>query len=424
MSTNLLVISADHKDNIDKKHSKCIDKILNKHDVFYFEETSVTALKTQLLSNSYETIVFAYPESVKSYRLLRIIKVLNPKTKLVLLMPQISNLKEYVKENDSLYDEVYGLLKKSGAMEVSNCQLSDAVVVENIDDVDLIKKEVPSINVDTIDEVLAKGLAFKDKPKYLVSIVMLTYNQLDDTQICVESLLKHTTDVGYELIFVDNGSTKDDTKTYLEGLKEKHSNVKVIFNETNLGFACANNQGIEISEGEYVLLLNNDVILTEGWLGRMLLVAESDKNTGIVGPCTNHASGRQVVVFDGSADDDEAIQQFAKNILSKNAGFWFSVSRIIGFCVLIKREVLFNVGVLDEMFGPGGYEDFDYCMRVKQAGYNIVIAGDTFIYHIGGKGYSANNMNYNVLRTKNIELLIEKWTKNVLEIMEKLPDGM
>jgi GT2 family glycosyltransferase len=170
--------------------------------------------------------------------------------------------------------------------------------------------------------------------------------------------------------------------------------------------------------------LNNDVILTDGWLGRMVLVAESDKKTGIVGPCTNHASGRQVVVFDGSADDDEAIQKFGKDILSKNAGFWFSVSRIIGFCVLIKREVLFNVGVLDEMFGPGGYEDFDYCIRVKQAGYNIVIAGDTFIYHVGGKGYSANNMNYNVLRAKNIELLIDKWTKNVLEIMEKLPDGM
>ncbi|GAB1401831.1 hypothetical protein MASR1M68_07420 [Elusimicrobiota bacterium] len=424
MSTNLLVISAEHKDSIDKKHAKCVDKILNKHEVFYFEKNSLDILKTQLLSNSYDTIVFAYPELVKNHRVLRVIKVLNPKAKLVLLSPQISNLKEYVKENDSLYDDVYRLLKKSSAMEVSNCQLADAVVFESADDVELLKKEIPNINADTIDEVIAKGLTFKDKPKYLVSIVMLTYNQLDDTQICVESLLKHTTDVNYELIFVDNGSTKDNTKTYLEGLKEKHSNVKVIFNDTNLGFACANNQGIEISEGEYVLLLNNDVILTEGWLSRMLLVAESDKKTGIVGPCTNHASGRQVVVFDGSADDDEAIQQFAKSVLSKNAGFWFSVSRIIGFCVLIKREVLFNVGVLDEMFGPGGYEDFDYCMRVKQAGYNIVISGDTFIYHIGGKGYSANNMNYNVLRTKNIELLIEKWTKNVLEIMEKLPDGM
>ena len=92
--------------------------------------------------------------------------------------------------------------------------------------------------------------------------------------------------------------------------------------------------------------------------------------------------------------------------------------------MLIKREVLFRVGVLDEMFGPGGYEDYDYCMRVKQEGYNIVIAMDTFIFHIGGKGYSSNNLDYTQLRSKNIELLIDKWNKNILEAMEKLPDGM
>jgi hypothetical protein len=63
-------------------------------------------------------------------------------------------------------------------------------------------------------------------------------------------------------------------------------------------------------------------------------------------------------------------------------------------------------------------------MRVKQEGYNIIIALDTFIFHIGGKGYSSNNMDYMSLRFKNIELLIDKWTRNILEIMEKLPDGM
>lgn len=424
MSNNLLIIPERFKSNIDKKHSKCFDKILDKHDVFYFDNVAFDALKTQLTANSYEIIVCAYAGLTEDYRLLRIIKSLTPTSKLVSFMPEISNIKEYLKQNGSIYDEVSKLLEKAGGMEISNCRLADAIVFENAEDAGVIEKEVLDIPIQTAEGVAAKGIIFKDNPKYLVSIVILTYNQLDDTKICVESLMKHTADVNYELIFVDNGSTKDDTKTYLEDLKSKYSNVKVILNETNLGFACANNQGIEISEGEYVLLLNNDVILTDGWLSRMLLIAESDKKIGIVGPCTNHASGRQVVVFDGSADDDEAIQKFSKEILQKNAGFWFSVNRIIGFCVLIKREVLFNVGVLDEMFGPGGYEDFDYCMRVKQAGYKIVIAGDTFIYHVGGKGYSANNMNYNVLRTKNIELLIDKWTKNVLEIMEKLPDGM
>ncbi len=423
MSTNLVVISAKYKDNIDKKHEKCFDKF-GKYEFFFFADDCIESLKKQLLSNSYETIIFAYPDVTEHHRAIRAAKVLSVKSRIILFLPSISNLEKYVKQNESIYDEVYKILKISSAIEISNCQLADAVITESSEQAEMIKNKVSKVSLSTIDEIMSKGLQPADKTKPLVSIIMLTYNQLDDTKICVESLFKHTADVNYELIFVDNGSTKDDTKTYLEDLKSKHSNIKVIFNDSNLGFACANNQGIEISEGEYVLLLNNDVILTDGWLGRMIAVAESDKNTGIVGPCTNHASGRQVVVFDGAASDDEAIQKFAGEILTQNAGFWFSVSRIIGFCVLIKREVLFNVGVLDEMFGPGGYEDFDYCMRVKQAGYNIIIAGDTFIYHIGGKGYSANNMNYNVLRTKNIELLIDKWTKNVLEIMEKLPDGM
>ncbi len=423
MSTNLVVIPAKYKDNIDKKHEKCFDKF-GKYEFFFFADDCIEPFKKQLLSNSYETIIFAYSDIAEYYRSIRAAKVLSVKSKIILFLPSISNLEKYVKQNESICDEVYKILKTSSSLEVSNCQLADAVITEFSEQAELIKSKTAKVSVSTIDGFMSNGLQFADKIKPLVSIIMLTYNQLDDTKICVESLLKHTADVNYELIFVDNGSTKDDTKTYLEDLKSKHSNIKAIFNDSNLGFACANNQGIEISEGEFVLLLNNDVILTDGWLSRMIAVAESDKNTGIVGPCTNHASGRQVVVFDGDASDDEAIQKFAGEILNQNAGFWFSVSRIIGFCVLIKREVLFNVGVLDEMFGPGGYEDFDYCMRVKQAGYNIVIAGDTFIYHIGGKGYSANNMNYNVLRTKNIELLIDKWSKNILEIMEKLPDGM
>ena len=144
----------------------------------------------------------------------------------------------------------------------------------------------------------------------------------------------------------------------------------------------------------------------------------------MVVPCTNHASGRQKVVFEANPEDDDLIQEYAKTTLVKQAGSWINVDRVIGFCMLIKREVLFKVGVLDEMFGPGGYEDYDYCMRIRQAGYNIVVAEDTFIFHIGGKGYSSNNMDYMELRNKNIELLIDKWTRQTIKIMEKLPDGM
>ena len=421
----ILVIPAKFKEDIKEKTQSVINKVLGKYDTFYIENDSVDSFKSVIVKeNNLKIVAFYKADIIVDYKLIRIVKSLNQNAKIVLIDPQLEHLNIYDTKEEALYDTVYKYLKNSSSMEISNCKIADMVIVPSKQQKDVLAKKISEKFINTYDEILEKNIEFAPKKKYLVSIVMLTYNQLEDTKLCVESLFKHTTDVNYELIFVDNGSTKDDTKTYLETLKKEHSNIKTIFNEENLGFACANNQGIEISEGEYVLLLNNDVILTDGWLSRMINVAESDDKIGVVAPCTNHASGRQVVSFAGTEEDDEGIQKFAKDLLLKNAGVWNSVSRIIGFCMLIKREVLFKVGVLDEMFGPGGYEDYDYCMRVKHEGYDIVIAFDTFIFHIGGKGYSSNDMDYMDLRSKNIELLIDKWTRNILEVMEKLPNGM
>lgn len=422
MAENLLIIPNKFKDQLDSKEKTIVDKIVKKYEVFYSDEKSSDEFKTNITKQQPKIAIFYKSDIVIDYKLIRILKSLSQDTKIVLVEPQLTNSRLFSDTKQELYDMVYQLLEKSSSMEISNCKVADLVIVSSKEDKELLSDKIAYVK--TYDETLDKEIEFKERPKYLVSIVMLTYNQLEDTKICVESLFKHTTDVNFELIFVDNGSTKDDTKTYLESLKESHTNIKTIYNEENLGFACANNQGVEISEGEYVLLLNNDVILTDGWLSRMIQVAESDSKIGMVVPCTNHASGRQVVVYSGTEEDDEGIQKFAKTTLLKKAGSWISVSRVIGFCMLIKREVIFKVGVLDEMFGPGGYEDYDYCMRIKHANYDIVIALDTFIFHIGGKGYSSNNMDYMNLRSKNIELLIDKWTRNIIEVMEKLPDGM
>ena len=425
MSNQLLVLPTECKDNINQEHKSIIDKIINNYEIFYVDNNSYENFKAFLSDKKFEKVVYAYSNIIRDYKNLRAIKSVNLKSKLVLLYPQISNTKLFGSTVKNIYDEVYNLLEKSSDMEISCCQLADAVIIYSQEEKDLLTKLLnEDVVIETAKDVLNNGISFKEQSKFLVSIVMLTYNQLDDTKICVESLFKHTQGINFELIFVDNGSTKDKTKEYLEELKKQHSNIKTIYNDENLGFACANNQGIEISEGEYVLLLNNDVILSDGWLDKLLLVLKSNKKAGMVVPCTNHASGRQKVVFEANPEDDDLIQEYAKTTLVKQAGSWINVDRVIGFCMLIKREVLFKVGVLDEMFGPGGYEDYDYCMRIRQAGYNIVVAEDTFIFHIGGKGYSSNNMDYMELRNKNIELLIDKWTRQTIKIMEKLPDGM
>ena len=424
VADTLLVVPVQFRHSLNSKEQSIVNSVVKNYEFFYRDGNSIEKFKECILVNkSLKEVVFYSADIVFDYRLIRALRALKQNIKIILINPQLQNFNFYLDCKENIFDDIYKLLKMASDMEISNCKIADLIVVpEECDKKNLAKKGISYVS--TYDDILKNRIEYKKSQKYLVSIVILTYNQLEDTKICVESLFKHTTDVSFEIIFVDNGSTKDDTKLYLEALKKEYKNVKTIYNEENLGFACANNQGIEISEGEYVVLLNNDVILTDGWLSRMLNVAESDSNIGLVAPCTNHASGRQVVTFAGTEEDDDEIQKFSKTTLLNNAGRWISVNRIIGFCMLIKREVLFRVGVLDEMFGPGGYEDYDYCMRVKHEGYDIVIAMDTFIFHIGGKGYTSNDMDYTHLRSKNIELLVDKWNKNILEAMEKIPDGM
>ncbi len=127
----------------------------------------------------------------------------------------------------------------------------------------------------------------------LISIVILTFNQLKYTKECVESIRKHTPEP-HEIIFVDNGST-DGTVKWLKKLVTDNPNYMLIENRKNLGFAKGCNQGIEASSGEYILLSNNDVVVTENWLSGMIECLNSAPDVGIVGPMTNNISGPQKV---------------------------------------------------------------------------------------------------------------------------------
>src|SRR5581483_6415991 len=116
-------------------------------------------------------------------------------------------------------------------------------------------------------------------------IIVLTYNQLEYTRLCVDSLLRHTPQP-FELIFVDNASS-DGTVDFLRTIP----NSKLVSNHENLGFAGGNNQGLAIAEGDFVVLLNNDAIVTPGWLDALLRPLERDPRLGFAGPRSNYVAG-------------------------------------------------------------------------------------------------------------------------------------
>ncbi len=248
-----------------------------------------------------------------------------------------------------------------------------------------------------------------------VSIVILSFNGLEYTKQCVQSIQEHTPEP-HEIIFVDNGST-DDTVQWLRTLAEKNSNYKLIENEENLGFARGCNQGIQMAEGAYILLLNNDVIVTQGWLSGMLRHLDSSGDIGMVGPMSNSVSGPQLV--DGAPDESDLkrMHAFALELARDNAGRFEDTLRLVGFCLLIKRSLIEIIGGLDEKYGSGNFEDDDLCLRSRIAGFRNIMARDVFIHHYGSMTFTGNSIDYEQVMGKNRTYFAEKW-KNILEMTE------
>jgi GT2 family glycosyltransferase/tetratricopeptide (TPR) repeat protein len=241
----------------------------------------------------------------------------------------------------------------------------------------------------------------------VTSIVIITHNQIDCTRQCADSI-RERTDEPYQLIFVDNASS-DGTVEYLQSLR----GVTVICNDKNAGFPAAANQGIQAATGQQILLLNNDTLVTTGWLRRMLRALYSHPRIGLVGPCTNYVSGTQQITV--NYEDLECLDGFAWERGKTYDQILSDTDRAVGFCLLIRREVVDKVGLLDERFSPGNFEDDDYCLRALQAGFRVVIARDAFVHHFGERTFMGANIAFSELLRKNQDVFREKLRVKALE---------
>lgn len=240
----------------------------------------------------------------------------------------------------------------------------------------------------------------------LVSIVIVTYNNLHYTKLCIESIYSKTAYPNFEVLVVDNNST-DETPQYLKELEEEHGNLRVILNTDNRGFAAANNQGLQISKGDYLVLLNNDTIVTRGWLHK-LTGHLKDPSIGIIGPVTNSIGNEARINVE--YQDVSGLEAFAQRYTSANHGKIFDIKVLAFYCVAFSREVLNQVDLLDEQFGVGMFEDDDFCVRVKRAGYRVVCAEDVFIHHFGGASFSKlDREKYQKIFEENKKKYEEKW---------------
>ncbi|MFE6077832.1 glycosyltransferase family 2 protein [Paenibacillus sp. NPDC057886] len=242
------------------------------------------------------------------------------------------------------------------------------------------------------------GLVFEG-----VSIIIPTYNQREYVLQCVSSIEKHTP-APFEIIVVDNAS-KDGTA---EAMLRKGGMVRVAALDKNRGFAGGVNHGLMMARGRHIVVLNNDTLVTPGWLENMMTCLGSHPEMGVVGPVTNYIGGDQQIEVPYREVAD--MWSFAARHNRPDATKHRETERLVGFCWLFSRELLERVGYLDEGYAVGNFEDDDWIIRAKLAGYRLGVAGDAFIHHYGSVSMKAlGEEDYVVVNKDNEQFYTQKW---------------
>ena len=224
----------------------------------------------------------------------------------------------------------------------------------------------------------------------MVSIIVVTWNNLRYTQECIEFLTAYT-DVAYELIVVDNGST-DGTIEWLNELRSEDRSriaLKIIRNSLNEGFAHAVNEGLAEASGDYVFLLNNDLLVSPGWLGTLIGHLETLPNAGAVGPMGGGIGGKHDYVasygsvpYNDDGVDKDLFVEFSQRIAHDYAGDYTEAKSLSGCCLLIATDLFRTLGGLDEGHKMGA-DDADLSLRLRLQGYRLYIAEDVYVHHYG-----------------------------------------
>ena len=225
-------------------------------------------------------------------------------------------------------------------------------------------------------------------------IVICVHNALEDVRRCLESVVANT-QREFTLYLVNDGSDEP-TSEYLRSVASSNPSCVLLESSVAEGYTKAANKGLHASSGDYVVLLNSDTVVPKGWLERLLECGERSSNIGIIGPLSNAASWQSVPELQADGDwavnplpEGYNVDDLAKIVESASEKRFPRVPLLNGFCLVVKRTLVEAIGYMDEETFPEGYgEENDYCLRAKDAGFELAVADHAYVYHAKSKSYS------------------------------------
>jgi GT2 family glycosyltransferase/glycosyltransferase involved in cell wall biosynthesis len=275
--------------------------------------------------------------------------------------------------------------------------------------------QIESNAQELIDQCLERALYFAASGKPMpapssattVTIVIPIYNARAQTLRCIELVLAHTA-ATHSIMLADDASTDVELVNALQLLEKQHSHIQYERRAQNLGFIQNVNLAIAQTQTD-VVLLNSDTEVSPQWLDRLQRCALRDDKIAATSPCSDRANHLSL----GSAEflarfNTQTIQERLAQVVDARSIY---APTLVGFCMYLKRDALQQVGTFDPIFGKGYGEEDDWCQRARSMGWQLAIAHDVFVRHLGGASFaaSADKTGLSESRARNRSILAQRW---------------
>lgn len=240
-----------------------------------------------------------------------------------------------------------------------------------------------------------------NKKIFKISVVIPIYNALDDLKILLESLNKNL-DFNLCEVFLINDCSNSETTKFLETFSKRNLQYKYIKNKGNLGFVKTCNKGMELSQGDIVVLLNSDTKIPKGFCEKIIRCFESDSQIGIASPISSHTCSYFIPL-----PKNMGLEDMNQRLRENHECSYPLIPAAEGFCYCIRREVIEKQGYLDTVWGKGYHEEVDYAYRAITNGWKNVLIDDLYVYHKRQASFGAERREE--LIKQNNPLFYQRW---------------